>query len=102
MHEIGHDIRLFNTAVIATKITKSNDAAGSSCAGKLQALTKSPAFAAIMKTIHEYANERGLSEDAASEEIIRTFRDIDEVWNEYIYQEGLDRLRGQLLGKKDN
>ena len=102
MHETGQSTKLFNTAIIATKISKGPEASGTSCAGRLNNLLKSPAFSFIIKAIRDYSKEVGVSEEQAAEVIVKTFRDIDSVWNDYIFQEGLDRLRTQLVGKKDN
>lgn len=89
----GHDqsTKLFNTAVIATKISKLSD-----YSSKLGELVQKPAFAAILESIANYARSTGVSEEAAAEEVIQTFREIDQVWDNYIFQEGLDKLRGHL------
>ena len=95
MSEIGQSTKLFNTAVIATKIPKGSNSTGEVSA-LLHALVQSVTFQAILKSIREHATLQGISEAQAAEEIVRTFRDIDSVWNDYIFQEGLDRLKTQL------
>ena len=91
MSGIDQSTRFFNTAIIATKIPKS-----ANCAAELATLVNSPAFQAIVHAIRDHASKAGLSEEQAAEEIVRTFRDMDRVWDSYIFQEGLDRLRGTL------
>lgn len=95
MADIGLSTKLFNTAVIATKIPKGLSSAGeASC--RLHGLVQSVPFQAILKAIREHATLQGISEAQAAEEIVQTFREIDGIWNEYIFQEGLDRLKAQL------
>ena len=101
MTEMDSSIRLFNTAVIATKIPRNvpNGTAPSnlgSCSSRLSALVNSPQFQVILRCIHEHAKVSGIPQDIAAEEIIQTFRDIDKVWDEYIFQEGLNKLKQQL------
>ncbi|MBI2605449.1 MAG: hypothetical protein HYW49_05140 [Deltaproteobacteria bacterium] len=95
MSEIGQSTKLFNTAVIATKIPKGSNSTDE-VSGLLHSLVQSAPFQAILKSIREHAALQGIPEAQAAEEIVRTFREIDNVWNEYIFQEGLDRLKAQL------
>jgi len=83
--------KLFNTAIIATKIPKV-----SNYSSRLNTLVQSKAFHAILNSIQKHAQEAGISEEQAAEEIVQTFREIDGIWNDYIFQEGLDKLRGHL------
>ena len=91
MSGIDQSTKLFNTAVIATKIPKL-----SNYSIKLSELVQGKPFQAILGAIREYAAQTGLSEEQAAEEVVQTFRDIDRVWDEYIFQEGLDKLKGHL------
>lgn len=91
MSGIDPSTKLFNTAIIATKIPKLTN-----YSAKLSELVQSRSFQAILKAIREHALENGLSEEIAAEEIVQTFREIDQVWNDYIFQEGLDKLKGNL------
>lgn len=91
MSGIDQSTKLFNTAVIATKIPKL-----SNYSSKLSELVQSVAFQAILRAIQDYAQKQGISEEQAAEEIVQTFRDIDMVWDDYIFQEGLDKLKGHL------
>ncbi len=81
----------FNTALIATKIPTLLN-----YSEKLELLLQSPPFQAILQAIRNYSIEAGVSEEQASEEIVKSFRDIDQIWDEYIFQEGLDKLRTHL------
>ncbi len=91
MSGIDQSTKLFNTAVIATKIPKL-----SNYSTKLAEIVQSKQFHAILGAIREYAAEAGISEEQAAEEVVQTFRDIDRVWDDYIFQEGLDKLKGHL------
>jgi hypothetical protein len=91
MSGIDQSTKLFNTAIIATKIPKL-----SNYSSKLNDLVQSNAFRAILDAIQAHARASGVSEEQAAEELVQTFRDIDKVWDEYIFQEGLDKLKGHL------
>ncbi len=91
MSGIDQSTKLFNTAVIATKIPKL-----SNYSSKLSELVQGKAFHCILSAIRDYAKEAGVPEEQAAEEIVQTFRDIDRVWDDYIFQEGLDKLKGHL------
>lgn len=87
--------RIFNSALVATQVRENQ-----SPALELQQLMGSPAFHAIMNAVRQVARTEGISERQAAEQIIRTFRKMDQIWSDYVYQEGVDRLRNQL-GPKD-
>jgi hypothetical protein len=91
MSGIDQSTKFFNTAIIATKIPKL-----ANYSSKLSELVQSKSFQTILKAIREHAQQSGLSEEQAAEEIVQTFRDIDRVWDDYIFQEGLDKLKGHL------
>lgn len=96
MTEVDISTKLFNTAVIATKIPGSGSEKQNLCSSRLSSLIRTQAFQVILKSIREHASQNSLSEDQAAEEIISTFREIDKVWDDYIYQEGLSKLKSQL------
>jgi hypothetical protein len=83
--------KLFNTAIIATKIPTQNN-----YSAKLNELVHSRAFQSVLQSIRELARNSGISEELAAEEIIITFREIDKVWDSYIFHEGLEKLKGHL------
>jgi hypothetical protein len=79
--------RIFNTALVATKSQQNRD-----FQSELYQLMESPAFRAILTAIRQHARMQGLSEKHAAEQVIRTFRKLDELWSSYVFQEGVDRL----------
>jgi hypothetical protein len=91
MSGIDHSTKLFNTAIIATKIPSL-----SNYSSELSALVQSKAFQAILKAIQDHAKAANIPEEQAAEEIVQTFRDIDRIWDAYIFQEGLDKLKSHL------
>jgi len=91
MSEIDQSTKLFNTAIVATKIPKLCN-----YSSQLSELVQSKSFHAILKAIQLHAETCGLSEEQAAEEVVQTFRDIDKIWDNYIFQEGLDKLKGHL------
>lgn len=91
MSGMDQSTKFFNTAIIATKIPKV-----SNYSSRLNSLVQSKAFLAILSAIQKHAQDSGISEEQAAEEIVQTFREIDAIWNDYIFQEGLEKLRGHL------
>lgn len=87
--------RIFNSALVATQVRESHNPAS-----ELQQLMGSSAFHAIMNAVRQVARTEGISERQAAEQLIRTFRKMDQIWSDYVYQEGVDRLRTQM-GQRD-
>jgi hypothetical protein len=83
-------VRVFNTALVSTRVEGVRD-----FSAEIYALVESPAFRAILNAVRQHARLQGLSERDAAEAIIQTFRKMDRVWGEYVFQEGVDRLKHQ-------
>ncbi len=83
-------LRVFNTAMVSTRVEGRVDPSS-----ELAALVQSPAFQAILEAVGRHANQAGIPERQAAEELIKTFRKMDEVWGEYLFQQGVGRIRGQ-------
>ena len=87
---ISHDelSRIFNTALVSTQaVSKKNLSA------ELYELTQGSAFKAILSGVRQLSRLQGISERQAAEQVIKTFRKMDTIWEEYISQEGLDQLK---------
>ena len=84
--------RLLNAAILSTRADRKRD-----FAGELYQLVETPAFEAILSAIRNLAVSSGMSERQAAEAIVQTFRKVDQVWTEYVFQEGVDRLRDSGL-----
>ncbi|MFZ9595001.1 MAG: hypothetical protein ACO3A2_02880 [Bdellovibrionia bacterium] len=82
--------RVFNTALVSSLAESKRD-----LSAELQELTQSAAFQAILNSVRQLAAVQGISERQSSEQIIQTFRKMDEVWGEYLAKEGLDKIRKQ-------
>lgn len=83
--------RIFNTALIATQLPENPNTAS-----ELHELIDSLPFRAILHAVRQVAKSEGISERQAAESIIKTFRKMDKIWSDYVFQEGVDRLRNQL------
>lgn len=81
-------IRIFNTALIATQAEPARD-----FTREIYEMMESPAFRAILSTVRQYARLQGVSERQAAEQLIETFRKMDSVWRDYVFQQGVDRLK---------
>jgi hypothetical protein len=87
----GDLARIFNTALIATRVETQRD-----FATELFRLVETPAFSAILEAIRILAASQNLSEKAAAEAVIRAFREADRIWGDYLQQEGVDRLKAHF------
>ena len=82
--------KIFNTAVVATRANSIRD-----FSTELREILETPELAAILGAVKQHARFGGVSERQASEQIIRAFRNLDQVWADYIFQEGVDRVQGE-------
>ncbi len=82
--------KVFNSALLSTRAAGSKDVAG-----EMLELVRSPAFRAILMAVRQLAVLEGLSERQAAEQLVRTFRKMDVLWADYVFAEGLERVRSQ-------
>ncbi len=82
--------RVFNTALVTTRVQK-----GRNHSAELFQLMETPAFQMILHASRSLARAQGISERAASELLIDTFRKVDQLWAEYVFQEGVEKLKLQ-------
>lgn len=82
--------RVFNTALVATRGGTLRD-----FSSELYSLVQSAPFRAILSSVRQFARLQSISEREAAEAIIQTFRKIDRLWTDYIFHEGVDRLKDQ-------
>ena len=80
--------RVFNSAVLSTKkVDKRNFTV------ELSELSSSVPFKAILNAVRQLSHVQGISERDASEQIIRTFRKMDDLLGNYLVQEGIEKIR---------
>ena len=48
----------------------------------------------------DLAESQGMTNREAMEEVIETFRDLEILWKDYIYSQGLETLKGLLDPKE--
>ena len=80
--------RVFNTAIVSTQTKQKRD-----FSSELYELTESASFKAILNAVRQLSRVQGVSDRQASEQIIHTFRKIDDIWGGYVSHEGLEKLR---------
>lgn len=90
-NSIDEIARVFNSALVATRASDNRNAAS-----ELHSIMESAPFRMILSAVRQLARNQGISERQAAEQMIRAFRKVDQIWADYVYQEGVDRLRGQL------
>jgi hypothetical protein len=82
--------RIFNTALVATQVEHQRD-----FSVEIMEAMKSPAFKVVLSSVRQHALLEGITEKQAAEQVIGAFRQIDKIWTDYVFQEGLDRVRGR-------
>jgi hypothetical protein len=80
--------RIFNTVLVSSQASEKRD-----FSSELYELTDSASFQAILSAVKQLARVQGIQEKQAAEQVIHTFRKLDEVWNKYLFREGIDRMR---------
>lgn len=92
--EEEHLARIFNTALIATRGEFRGEPPGSDLSERIQSVVQSPTFNAILTTVRQLALREGISKKEAAEALIRTFRKLDHLWQEYVFSEGIEKIKG--------
>ncbi len=90
-HPFDETARVFNTSLIASR---SQPTPGHSV--DLLETMKSASFNAILVAVRYLAQSENISEALASDRVIETFRKTDRAWLNYVYNEGLTKIRGNL------
>ena len=80
--------RVFNTALVTTRASASAD-----ISAELRSLVESPGFRAILSSVRQFARIQGVSEKEAAETIIQLFRKLDRLWGDYVFREGVGKIR---------
>lgn len=81
-------IRLFNTVIISSKINSDP-----SDSNKLAKLMQSQEFKKLIQLINEFALENGISFKQSAERYIQLFREMDVLWEKYVYSLGVKALK---------
>jgi hypothetical protein len=58
---------------------------------------ENPGFQAILEAIRHLALTRRITEKEAAIEVIEAFRAVDALWGDYVYQQGVERLKLQKV-----
>jgi len=90
-------IRLINTAIIKSKEKKINI----SYQEKLSRVCESPAIKALTHAINYLSENEKISKDQAAVLLVDTIRSLDNIWNDYVLMEGMEKLK-EVLKKQTN
>lgn len=85
-------MRTFHTALVNSQ----SDQSKRNFSAELNQLTQSPAFLALINATEQLASIQGISEEQAAEELIAAFHQFTQIWQGYIFQEGLGYLKSHL------
>ena len=80
--------RVFNTVLVSTQSKGKRDFSGELCE-----VSESAPFKAILSAVRQLSRIHGMTERQASEQIIQTFRKMDQIWGEYVFREGLEKIK---------
>ena len=80
--------RVFNSVLVSSRIQAERD-----YSTELYDVVQSAPFRAILGGVKTLARNSGISERLAAEQLIATFRKIDQIWAGYITQEGVEKLQ---------
>jgi len=85
-------IQLINTAILKSKEANLNQEFET----ELKKHSESPALAALEKAIDHLSESESISRDQAALQLVKFVRDLDKVWTDYVFLEGIDRLKNYL------
>lgn len=80
--------RSFNTVLVNSQVEGKKD-----FSTELRQMSESAPFKAILNSVRQLASVQGVDERQAAEQIISTFRKMDQLWNEYLVREGIEHLK---------
>ena len=80
--------RIFNSALVGTRVESVRD-----FSAELYSMIDSPAFRAILGAVRQLGRSQGTIDREAADLLIQTFRKVDRIWSDYLFQEGMDRIK---------
>lgn len=60
----------------------------------LQSVRSMPAMRALLSAIRDLAHSEGCSEKESAEQMVQAFRQLDRVWSQAIFQNGVQQILG--------
>ena len=90
-------IQLLNTAIIKSR----EKLIDSTYEERLTELCVSPVMESINQAITHLAEQQKISREQSAIQIIDIIRKLDQVWEDYVMMEGIDKLK-HLLNKKNH
>jgi len=85
-------IQLLNTAIVKSKEINIDD----SYEERLKSVCESPAMEHLDRAIESLAESSDVSKDQAAQMIVKTLRDLESIWSDYVTMEGIDKLKKML------
>ncbi len=82
-------ISAFNTSILTTGTPTNRDRSLD-----LSEIMQSPEFASLLIAAQHLADSQGLTKEEATERLIKTFREIDAIWQQIVVARGLKALIG--------
>ena len=92
MIENKESVQLLNTAIIKTKEKRVQ----ASYEERLTEVCKGPVMKALTVAIAQLSDQEKISRDMAAAQIVETVRELDNIWNDYIVMEGINKLKEVL------
>lgn len=84
--------RAFNTSILSTVLDSNTSSTAPDA--EIEAILATPEYAAILVAAQNLATSLQISPEAATERLIKTFRNIDQSWNQLLLKKGAQSLLG--------
>jgi hypothetical protein len=84
-------ISAINTSILTT-LSPTTAGQSKDRTGDLSRLMQSPEFASILVGAKHLAETQGLSPENATDRLIRSFREMDEIWRQIVIERGLKAI----------
>jgi hypothetical protein len=80
-------ISAFNTSLLTTLNARPQDRSA-----ELSRLMQSAEFASLLVAAQHLSDSQGLTMEESTDRLIRTFREMDEIWNQIVIERGLKSI----------
>lgn len=87
--------RMLSSVIISTKLSREDSAQGKDPQERLLEIMHSAPISALLEAARLLSQRESLSAEESLRQIVINFRNIDQLWNQVLLQEGITRLSSQ-------
>lgn len=81
------------TKVLNTSLLSTRNEANATFLNELKEISRTPAFRSILQSIHRLSQDLNCTEKEAAEQLVTTFRRLDQIWSHYITAQGINQIK---------